>query len=135
MEVKVTGFRGPREDGERRFERRKRPRLMLHWPVHLFRQSAKAAIESKTENLSSEGFYCRSAQPIRLGEHLRCDIVIPATSFGYPRPSVVLRCGVTVLRVERVHDAFGLGCHIDDYVYVADAFSQEKQTKTSGGEQ
>lgn len=121
----MTRFGDQRDGGEQRSERRKRPRLMLHWQVRLFRQGAEAAIESTTENLSSEGFYCMSMQPLRLGEQIRCDMVIPAPSCEFPQPFVVLRCAVTVTRVQQEHDGFGLGCRIDDYAYVADALSTQ----------
>jgi hypothetical protein len=98
---------------------------MLHWRVRLFRPGATPAIESTTENLSSEGFYCLSTHAVRLGERLYCDIVIPATSFEYPQPFVILRCAVTVRQIRQLQNGFGLGCHIDDYACLADALSKQ----------
>jgi hypothetical protein len=63
---KMASFGWPQHDGERRLERRKRPRLMLYWRVYLFRRRTNAAIESRIENLSSEGFYCTLHSPSSL---------------------------------------------------------------------
>jgi len=93
-------------------DRRKRKRVALHWPVRLFRQPGRP-VESITENLSSEGLYCITAEPFKRGERLQCQIVIPAT-LGLESP-MVLECHVTIRRVEYLGSGFGLGCHIEDY--------------------
>ena len=51
-------------------DRRRRRRLPLHWPVRLFRQPGRSSAESITENLSSEGFYCITAERFKPGERL-----------------------------------------------------------------
>ena len=94
-------------------ERRKRPRVPLHWPVRLFGQHGRASVESITENLSTEGLYCISTKPFKTGERLRCEIVIPK-ALGSEAP-IVLECHVTVRRVEYLRSGFGVGCHIEDY--------------------
>ncbi len=98
-------------------DRRKRKRVSLQWPVRPFRPAKKDSIDSKTENLTSEGFYCVSREPFHLGEQLECVIVIPAGSFGSSESPVRLRCRVKVTRVEskEAQSGFGLGCHIEDY--------------------
>jgi hypothetical protein len=96
-------------------DRRKRKRMALHWPVRLFRGPAAGAIESTTENLSSEGLYCMSSQPFKVGERLQCEIRILGTNFSDSEPRLHLHCHVTVKRVERLRSGFGLGCHIEDY--------------------
>lgn len=95
-------------------DRRRRERVVLHWPVRLF-PTEKPVVETATENISSEGFFCITKKPFKPGERLLCEIVIPLESFGSPEPPILLRCHVTVKRVEDIHDAFGLGCHIEDY--------------------
>jgi len=96
-------------------DRRKRTRFPLHWTVRLFRQPGKPSVESITKNLSSEGFYCITSEPFKLGERLQCMIVIPGGgSFGL-ESSVGLECHVTVRRMEKLPSGFGLGCHIEDY--------------------
>ena len=94
-------------------DRRKRPRVAVHWTLRLFRQPGKPPAETVTENLSSEGLYCVTHQRFKPGERLQCEIVIPA-NVGTGSP-VVIECHVTVRRVESLHPGFGLGCHIEDY--------------------
>jgi hypothetical protein len=96
-------------------ERRKRKRIPLHWPVRLFRQSSPTSIECTTENLTSNGFYCVSTEPLQLGEWLECIIGVPAGTFGYSESPVCLQCRVRVTRVEDQTAGFGLGCSIEDY--------------------
>src|SRR5882762_9961002 len=96
-------------------ERRKRKRVAVHWPVRLFRDPAAPSVESTTENLTSNGFYCVSTEPFQLGERLECIIAIPAGSFGHAESPIRLQCRVRVARVEDQRDGFGLGCYIEDY--------------------
>lgn len=96
-------------------ERRKRKRIALHWPVRLYRDHGSYSIDSTTENLTSNGFYCVSREPFQLGERLHCIIVVPAGAFGYSEARVQLQCRVQVMRVENQSDSFGLGCYIEDY--------------------
>ena len=93
-------------------DRRKRRRVAVHCPVRLIRHPGRP-VESITENLSSEGLYCITAEPFKRGERLQCEIVIPAT-LGLESP-MVLECHVTIRRVENVRHGFGLGCQIEDY--------------------
>lgn len=102
-------------------ERRKRKRIALHWPVRLFRPSGAAWVESRTENLTSNGFYCISKQAFQPGEELECVIAIPAGSFGYSDAPIRLQCRVRVTRVENQRDGFGLGCFIEDYGLLVNA--------------
>jgi hypothetical protein len=102
------------------YDRRRWTRVALHWPVYLYRRPGLRSVETKTENLTSEGLYCVSKEPFPLGKGLRCRIVIPPESFGYSEgPTLpkchVLQCHLTVKRVEVLDCGFGLGCHIDDY--------------------
>ena len=96
-------------------DRRRRKRVALHWPVRLFRQPEQPSVESITENLSSEGLYCITREPFRLGERLQCEIVLPGEFLGSSEPSIRLQCHVTVMRVEHLDRGFGVGCHIEDY--------------------
>jgi hypothetical protein len=96
-------------------ERRKRKRIALHWPVFLSRDRDAPPVESVTENLTSNGFYCISKDPFQLGERLECTIAIPAGAFGYSESPIHLQCRVKVMRVENQSENFGLGCYIEDY--------------------
>ena len=97
-------------------DRRNRQRVALHWPVHLSRTASAPMVESTTDNLSSEGFYCIANEPFQVGERLQCEIIIPAGTFGHTETTVRLQCHVTVRRVDDLDTSFGFGCHIEDYV-------------------
>jgi len=96
-------------------DRRKRKRVGLRWPVRLFRRQEMRSVESTTENITSNGFYCVSREPFRLGERLECIIVVPSGSYGYSEAPICLQCRVRVTRVEDQQEGFGLGCWIEDY--------------------
>jgi hypothetical protein len=96
-------------------ERRKRNRVALRWPIRLFRSLNGASVESTTENLTSNGFYCTSRERFALGERLDCIIAIPLGGVGYSRAPIRLQCRARVMRVEHSRDGFGLGCSIEDY--------------------
>jgi hypothetical protein len=100
------------------YERRKRKRVALHWPVCLFRQPATQSVWSVTDNLSSDGFYCVSRESFQPGERLKCLIVIRGGGLGGVESAARLACHVTVIRVEDLYNGFGLGCHIDDYALI-----------------
>jgi hypothetical protein len=110
-------------------ERRKRKRIALHWPVRLFRDVTTPSIESTTENLTSNGFYCISKEPFQMGERLECIIAIPAGSFGYNESPIRLQCRVRVARVEDQHEGFGLGCYIEDY----DLLTNSRNARSGAG--
>jgi len=112
-------------------ERRKRKRIALHWPVRLYRTSGSPSIDSTTENLSSNGFYCESTEPFQLGDQLHCIIAIPAGAFGYSDTRVRLQCRVRVMRVESHRDRFGLGCCIEDYELLTNSGSELLRAMTA----
>ena len=101
-------------------ERRVRGRLALRWPVCLTRQETGEPIHVKTENLSSQGFYCLCAEPFAVGEQLDCRLVIPWQKRRYGRPNLVLACRVRVVRVETeaAGDLFGVAFQIENYSVV-----------------
>ncbi len=98
------------------FERRKRARLPLHWTVHLSSNRETHPLQTKTMNISSQGFYCTSTHSFTPGEKIDCDILIPI-SFRAHGDLLMLRCQAVVLRVETspVVGVYGLACRIDDY--------------------
>jgi PilZ domain len=113
-------------------ERRKRKRIALHWPVRLYRDQDSPRIESTTENLSSNGFFCASTEPFQLGEQLQCVIAIPAGAFGYSDAHVRLQCRVRVIRIENQRDSYGLGCCIEDYELLKNTPSELQRALTAG---
>jgi len=112
-------------------ERRKRKRVALHWPVRLFRDLAAPFVESTTENLTSNGFYCVSKEPFQLGERLECIIAIPAGSFAYAESPIRLQCRVRVTRIEDQEEGFGLGCYIEDYDLLTNARAMSQTVEPS----
>jgi len=113
-------------------ERRKRKRFALHWPVRLFRDPTAPSVESTTENLTSNGFYCVSKEPFQLGERVDCIIAIPACSFGHAESPIRLQCRVRVTRIEDHMEGFGLGCHIEDYDLLTDSLRSSHSLRLSG---
>jgi len=98
-------------------ERRRRLRADVHWAVSLLRCSSRTPIESVTDNLSSEGFYCRCDELFVAGEFLECIISVPTHSRNGQPECLALRCLVQVVRVEPLTAGgrCGIGCHIEDH--------------------
>src|SRR5712692_689135 len=98
------------------FERRKKNRMALRWPVFLNRIGDTRSIESKTENLSSQGFYCISTEPFAPGERLECVLSSPPADWD-DDATLRLLCLVQVMRVEAMglDSSFGLAVKIEDF--------------------
>ena len=92
--------------------------MPLRWPVRLVRTKGAPAVETVTENLSLDGFYCLSDEPFQVGDLLECVLALPALDIGYHEKPVRLRCRVKVIRVERAGPRFGLACKIEDTALV-----------------
>ena len=69
-------------------ERRATVRTSLHWPV-VFRHRQTQTLESVTENLSSQGFYCLSQFPVPSGESLLCWLTVPTHDPSGAKESIV----------------------------------------------
>jgi PilZ domain len=113
-------------------ERRKRCRIGVRWRILLSRNlSGEGATETTTENLSSDGFYCRSTIPIGAGELLFCRIYLPTADSGCGASH--LECRVRVVRVEKIGagDNYGLACLTEDYEVVG-CSSLLESTSSSG---
>lgn len=97
-------------------ERRRRVRLILRWPLRLSRAGDTDMIETETENLSSEGFYCVTSRPFDVGERLECILGLPALDLGYHEDPVSLHGLVRIVRVEvdRPGSGYGLGCRLEN---------------------
>jgi len=97
-------------------ERRQRARTRLHWPLLLFRNQSREAIESVTHDLSSQGFYCLASVPFRVGETLICTMKVPTHDPNGKLLERNLECRVRVVRVKPESDSrFGVACQIEDY--------------------
>jgi len=101
-------------------ERRKRPRMALHWPVRLTRGTR--IVESKTQNLSSGGFYCISTEAFAPGDSVECVFTLPAPDLGHWQTGLCLHCHAEVVRVEKTDPDFGFGlaCRIQNYSLLVD---------------
>jgi PilZ domain len=100
-------------------DRRRRPRVRLAYPVRLIQPGLDVRVETKTEDLSCEGFFCISERVFSPHETLECELVIPGGKPSQPAPErdMVLRCRAEVVRVEPQSrsGAFGVACRFADY--------------------
>jgi hypothetical protein len=97
-------------------ERRTSVRTAVHWPV-AFRNGRQEPIESITENLSSQGFYCFFQTPIASGEMLMCRLTVPTYDPFRKNENTVLECNVRVIRSETAtaEGLYGIAFQIEDY--------------------
>jgi hypothetical protein len=97
-------------------DRRRRVRTKLRWLV-LIRARDGEAVESVTENLSSQGFYFFSSRPFVCGDMLRCWMTIPTYDPTGISGRVAMECEVQVVRSEVGPDKglFGIACQMKDY--------------------
>ena len=98
-------------------ERRRNPRAPLHWTLYLACNGSGQPLRTTTRDINKDGFYCSLDQPVRPGERIRCDIVLPTHGPRNPDDVVYLRCRVQAVRVEKVGAGmeFGLACRIEDF--------------------
>lgn len=101
-------------------ERRRSPRAMLHWTLYLRCGGGSNPLRTQARNISRHGFYCVLNQPIKPGERIKCDIVVPTHSSQDPDDVVYLRCSAQAVRVEKIRagEEFGLACQVDDYCVI-----------------
>ena len=106
-----TDFRQTMTNTERRLCRR----LSLHWRLRLSSPGI-GTVETRTENLSSRGFYCFLESPLVPGQVITCDIKIPNYSTPDREVSSIV-CQAEVIRVEAVGSTpgFGVACRIVDF--------------------
>jgi hypothetical protein len=103
-------------------DRRRRVRLPLAWVIYVLRSSDTSPVETKTKNISSEGFYCYVHEALVVGECIRCTMVVPGFEAAHRDECISLECQATVLRVEAVGPRYyGVACHIDTYKMVTTA--------------
>jgi len=101
-----------------RTNRRRYPRVRLSYLLRLFRPGQSAGIETQTEDLSCEGFYCISEHHILAHERIECELLIPGEQAGDPWESdLVLRCREQVVRVvpDPLELTFGVACRLEGY--------------------
>jgi hypothetical protein len=99
-------------------DRRRRPRLRLAYPLRIHIPEESTCVETKTEDLSCEGFSFISERSFSLHQVLECELVIPGEEVGRPiGRNLVLRGRAQVVRVVTKGHAgtFGLACQLKDY--------------------
>lgn len=99
-------------------DRRCRPRLRLALPVVLFSSMDGARIETTTENLTCDSFYCLSDHAFELNEELECELLIAGDGLSsVPEDDLYLRCQVRVVRIvpKGRQRGFGVACRLEDY--------------------
>jgi hypothetical protein len=103
-------------------ERRTSVRTAVRWPI-LFRHRQSETVESVTENLSSQGFYCYSHTPVAFGEPLVCWLTVPTHDPSGNMGKLVLECRVRVVRSDAASadGKYGLACRIEDYHFGAES--------------
>jgi hypothetical protein len=100
-------------------DRRNRERVHVHWPLSFFRAGTTEILETVTQNLSSDGFYCVTSSVLVPGEIRACTLNVPTHHpNGGPKMRRVL-CRVRIVRVEKLENSvYGVGCHIEDYRFI-----------------
>lgn len=95
---------------------RSTPRLTLAYTLFISRPGAAFDVVTKTENISSKGFFCFCQRPFLVGEQLDCEMVISTTP-GHRGTDLFLRCVVEVVRVTRAGGArgYGVDCRLESY--------------------
>jgi len=100
-----------------RSERRNRVRAQVHWPVIFVCGDREESVETITQNVTSEGFYCRCASAFIPGERLDCCLKLPAHDPAGRDQVLWMECRIRVGRVDppNAEGAFGIACQIEDY--------------------
>jgi hypothetical protein len=99
-------------------DRRRHPRLRLSYLLRLLRPGHSTGIQTQTEDLSCDGFYCIADHPVLPQEMVECELLIPGELAGDPLESgLVLRCRAEVVRVvpDPLAPRFGIACRLEAY--------------------
>ena len=97
-------------------ERRRWPRAHLHWQVQFFGPDG-GPILCTTRDVCSGGFYVLSERAFAPGERLHAILSMPSYRSRGGDESLLVRCRVEVVRVERgtPENWSGIACRILDY--------------------
>ena len=98
-------------------DRRRRPRLRLAYSVRLQRPGEATSTDTKTEDVSCEGFFFLTDRRFSPRESLDCELVIPGEDPDWmAEHGIVLRCRVEVVRVvPQADESYGVACRLSDY--------------------
>ena len=108
------GDLGSEDDSSHR-ERRRRARMEVRWPLTFC--GVDCAVETVTDNLSSEGFYCVANVPLLPGEVRDCTLGVPSHNRGGTAKVLPMLCRIRIVRMKTLHETelYGIGCHIEDF--------------------
>jgi hypothetical protein len=110
-------------------DRRQRVRVALSLPIRLFRGDDSRPFDTRTRNVSSEGFYCVVTEPFTAGERIRCILTLPSFHPVHRDDVITLDCRARVVRVEAlVPPNFGIGCSIEGYQVVQVGANEKDNT-------
>lgn len=98
-------------------DRRRRYRAPVNWQVQFHWPGHSDLLVTETQNLSSDGFYCRLKAEFAPGEIVDCTLQVPARRPQSLEGMLAIKCRVRVVRVDEPDSQgrHGIGCHIDDY--------------------
>lgn len=101
------------------WNRRRRTRLRVQWRLR-FHVDKQTALETVTQDLSSEGFYCVIGFRFVPGEAQDCVLHVPARDPNDLGRSVAVPCRVRIVRVEGLAETglYGVACHVENYHFV-----------------
>ncbi len=98
-------------------DRRRRYRARVHWPVQFERPEGSDLWISETQDLSSDGFYCRSKAVFSEGELVDCTLEVPTHRRQASGETLRVRCKVRIVRVDEPDSQGfrGIACRIEEY--------------------
>ncbi|MGO9009311.1 MAG: PilZ domain-containing protein [Bryobacteraceae bacterium] len=98
-------------------DRRRRYRARVHWPVEFERTDGLDFRGTETQDLSSDGFYCRSKVVFTEGDVVSCTLEVPTHRRQASGETLRVRCRVRIVRVDEPDSQGfrGLACRIEEY--------------------
>jgi len=98
-------------------DRRRRYRARVHWPVQFERRDASDVLITETQDLSSDGFYCRAKAVFSPGDLVDCTLQVPAHRPQASGETLPVKCRVRIVRVDEPDSQGlrGIGCRIEEY--------------------
>lgn len=98
-------------------DRRRRHRARVRWPVQFERRDAADLPATETQDISSDGFYCRSHAVFAPGELVDCTLHVPAHRPQASGDTLPVKCRVRIVRIDEPDSQGlrGIGCRIEDY--------------------
>jgi len=107
----------PFSESTGRLDRRRRQRAAVHWSVQFHRPDATDLLATETQDLSSDGFYCRSSAVFTPGELVDCTLRVPAHRPRASGEMLLVKCRVRIVRIDDADSRglYGIGCRIEDF--------------------